>query len=228
MEPGALFEGRDLGQLRGERLVFSGLGFALPPGQALVLVGANGSGKTTLLRLMAGLSRPFAGRLLWGGEALHRDREGHARRTVWLGHLPGLKPTLSPRENLRFEAALGGLAPAAAEAALERLDLLPLADLPWRALSAGQRRRVALARLLLRPAAALWLLDEPATSLDAANEARLWDLCRGHLAAGGRLVVASHGPVPLQGHARLSLDEHAPAPPDADWDASWPAESSMP
>lgn len=214
MEPGdsAPFEGRDLGQLRGERLVFGGLDFALAAGEALVLVGANGSGKTTLLRLMAGLSRPFTGSLAWGGAPIRRDLEAHARRTLWLGHLPGLKPALSARENLRFEAALAGAAPAAAETALERLDLRPLAALPWRVLSAGQRRRVALARLLLRPAA-LWLLDEPATSLDAANEARLWDLCRAHLAGGGRLAVASHGPVPLPGQRRLSLDDFGGLPP---------------
>jgi len=191
-----LFAGAGLAALRGERLVFRGLEFALGAGEALALTGANGSGKTTLLRLMAGLARPFAGRLGWDGGDLWTAPEAHRARLIYLGHLPGLKPALSVAENLAFEAALGGQPPAAVGAALERLALRPLAGLALRRLSAGQRRRAALARLLLRPAP-LWLLDEPATSLDSANEARLWALAAEHLAAGGRLVVATHASIPL-------------------------------
>ncbi len=210
-----IFAGEGLTQLRGERLVFRQLDFTLAAGEALLLVGANGSGKTTLLRTLAGLSRPFAGTLSWDGQPLRADPEAHARRTLYLGHQPGLKPTLSAQENLRFEAALAGAPAAAVESALEALALRRLAALPWRVLSAGQRRRVALARLLLRPVS-LWLLDEPATSLDSANEARLWDLCRDHLARGGRLAVASHAAVPLPGQRTLPLDDYAAFAPPAE------------
>ncbi len=203
------FAARDLAALRGERLLFRGLDFALPAGAALALVGPNGSGKTTLLRLLAGLSRPLAGEVLWDGVDIAGAAEAHRARLRYVGHLPGLKAALTATESLAFEARLLGAGAAAVTAAMTQFALAPLAALPLRVLSAGQRRRVALARLALAPAA-LWLLDEPVTSLDAASEARLWALCGAHLAAGGRLVVATHGAVPLPGLQRLDLADFAP------------------
>ena len=203
------FVARDLAAQRGERLLFRRLGFALPAGGALALTGANGSGKTTLLRLLAGLARPLAGQLLWGEGDIARDGEAHRARLRYVGHLPGVKAALTPRESLAFEARLLGAPAPAVELALATFALEPLAGLPVRVLSAGQRRRVALARLALAPAA-LWLLDEPASGLDAASEARLWQLAEAHRAAGGRLVVATHAALPLAGLASLDIGDFAP------------------
>src|SRR3982750_4393460 len=159
-----MLEARDLACLRGERAVFAGLSFRLDPGGALLL-GANGAGKSTLLRLLAGLLRPEAGLLLWDGTDALADRAAHAARLRYLSHQDALKPALTARENLSFFARLWG---GQVDAALEALDLLPLAELPARVLSSGQKRRLALARLALAPAP-LWLLDEPTVGLDAAS-----------------------------------------------------------
>ncbi len=204
----ALFTGEALTVMRGERLLFKGLNFALGPGQALVLRGTNGSGKTTLLRIMAGLTRALTGHLAWGGQPLEDSRDEHCRRVTIIGHRAGLKEDLSVRENLRFEAGLRCLPASAVTAATQRLDLVRLADLPVRYLSAGQRRRVALTRLALG-GGPLWLLDEPATALDSASEAALWQLCRERLVAGERLVIASHSAVPLAGLLSLSMDRQS-------------------
>ncbi len=204
-----LFTGEGLAVLRGERLLFKGLDFALPAGRALVLRGANGSGKTTLLRIMAGFTRPLAGRITWGGEAVQEQAASHRARVAFIGHRAGLKEALTVRESVRFDAGMRALEGMAAQDAMARLGLEALADLPIRLLSAGQRRRVALTRLALG-GARLWLLDEPATALDAANEDMLWRLCRERLEAGDRAVIASHGAVPLEGSASLEMDRHAP------------------
>jgi heme exporter protein A len=206
---------RNLAAIKGERLLFRGLGFDLPPGGALALTGPNGSGKTTLLRLLAGLARPLAGQVLWNGEAI--AGEALRVRLRYVGHLPGVKAALTPAETLAFEARLLGASTGAVEAALAAFALEPLAALPARVLSAGQRRRLALARLALAPAA-LWLLDEPASGLDAANEARLWDLARRHRAAGGSLVVATHAAVPLEGLAGLDVADFPPPGEEDDGD----------
>src|SRR5262249_19257318 len=147
-------------------LVFAGLSFRLPPGGALVLSGTNGSGKTSLLRLLAGVISPATGRLSWGTMPVQSDLAGHRARLHYVGHQDGIKPDLTPRDTLVFGAALRGRPPrgaaAALQAALAALALEPVADWPCRWLSAGQRRRLALARLFLIPAP-LWLLDEPFT-----------------------------------------------------------------
>ena len=202
-----MLEARDLACLRGERAVFAGVSFRAAPGAALLLTGANGAGKSTLLRLLAGLLRPAAGALLWeGGDAL-ADRAGHARRLRYLPPQDALKPALTARENLLFAARLlgdsgGGGDP---DAALDALGLLPLAELPVRLLSTGQRRRLALARLALAPAAPLWLLDEPTLGLDAASVSRLGGLLARHRARGGAVVAATHLPLPLPGAVELRL-----------------------
>ncbi|TXH31875.1 MAG: heme ABC exporter ATP-binding protein CcmA [Rhodospirillaceae bacterium] len=206
------FEGRELACQRGERLLFHRLDFTLSEGEVLILVGANGSGKSSLLRLAAGLSRPAAGALFWEDRDISRDLEAHHRRVIYLGHADGLKAGLTVRENLKFWCDLDG-ATASLEAALEIFDLTPLADLPARFLSAGQRRRVTLARLALDRSqpAQLWLLDEPTTALDRDGQAVLSSLIERHRAAGGRVMLASHDPLPNIIGQRLRVDDHLAA-----------------
>jgi heme exporter protein A len=164
----------DVAVFRGERLVFRDLSLRVPTGGALVLTGPNGSGKSTLLRLLAGLARPAAGRLLWDGADALADLAGHGRRVVYLGHLDAVKPGLTVVENLRFAAAVSG---RSVTAALAAVGLAELAELPARMLSAGQKRRLALSRLVLS-AAPVWLLDEPTLGLDGASTERFGELLR--------------------------------------------------
>ena len=212
----APFEGRNLDCRRGGRDVFAGLGFALDPGGALLLTGRNGSGKSSLLRLMAGLLRPVAGEILWAGQAIGEEPEAHAARLHYLGHLDAVKPVLSVTENLRFWADLRR-AEARIAAALDHFALSDLADLPGRLLSAGQRRRLALARLLASPAD-LWLLDEPSVGLDHASVVKLAEAIADHRKGGGRVVVATHTALDLPEATSLSLDALAPPPlPEMVW-----------
>lgn len=194
---------RGLACRRGDRLVFADLDFALGAGSLLRLAGPNGSGKSSLLRLAAGLLPPAAGTLEWAGEPAGSS-EGFRRALRFLGHQDAVKPVLSVRENLRAAAGLLGIARPTLAAALERLGLAELADLPVRFLSAGQRRRVALARLALGPAA-LWLLDEPTTNLDSAGTAAFLALLGEHRRAGGMALVATHEPLALEPSATLTL-----------------------
>lgn len=211
----SLFEGRDLDCVRGARRVFSGLSFAVPEGGALLLVGPNGSGKSSLLRLMAGLLRPAAGRITWNGEPIHEDPEAHGGRTHYIGHLDAVKPVLSAAENLAFWAGLRRGGRDRIEDALDRFGLAALADTPGRMLSQGQKRRLALARLLATPAA-IWLMDEPAAGLDDASLARLGEEVARHRAGGGRVVAAMHGSLPIEPAERLALDDF-PAGPVGDY-----------
>ena len=193
-----MLKASDLACIRGGRPVFAGVAFALEPGEALVLRGPNGSGKSSLLRILAGFLAPVAGRLAWQGADIHADPAEHRRRVHYVGHADGVKPVLSVRENLAFAARLAGGRPADIDAALDRLALRPLADLPVRLLSAGQRRRLALARLFAAPRP-LWLLDEPGVGLDAASRARLEAAIEAHRGGGGLAVLATHGDVDPQG-----------------------------
>jgi heme exporter protein A len=207
--------GEDLACRRGERLVFTGLSFRVAAGGALVLRGANGSGKTSLLRLIAGLSRPAAGRLAWGTQPIAADEAAHRARLHYVGERDGVKPALTPREMLRFWAALrGGGDGAPIAAALAAFALDAVADWPCRWLSAGLRRRVALARLVAAPAP-LWLLDEPTTALDDASQQRLEAAFARHRAEGGRVVAATHAPIGLDGAPAMVLDDFAARPGDA-------------
>jgi heme exporter protein A len=192
----------DVAVFRGERLVFRDLSLAVAAGGALVLAGPNGSGKSTLLRLLAGLVRPAAGRILWDGADALSDLAGHGRRIAYLGHQDAVKPGLTVTENLRFAATVSG---RPINAALSALGLLPLADLPARMLSAGQKRRLALSRLLLS-AAPLWLLDEPTLGLDTASIEQIGSLLAAHRAGGGMVVAATHVPLPLPDAAGLRLN----------------------
>jgi heme exporter protein A len=197
----AMLEADSLAAFRGERLVFRDLSFTVPAGGALVLAGPNGSGKSTLLRLLAGLGRAAAGRLLWSGEDALADRTAHAARVTYVGHLDAVKPGLTVTENLRFTARLSG---GHVEAALRQLGLETLAELPARMLSAGQKRRLALARLVLS-ATPIWLLDEPTLGLDVASVDRFGTVLAAHRARGGLIVAATHLPLPLPGSAELRL-----------------------
>jgi heme exporter protein A len=190
---------RDLACLRGDRRLFRRLALELAPGQWLRVLGSNGTGKTSLLRLLAGLGIPDAGEVLWRGQGIRQHREIYARELLYLGHLPALKDDLTPVQNLQFACALAGQ-PASAAAVAEALGQFGLArqsGLPCRVLSAGQRRRAALARLALAQAQTLWVLDEPFTALDVQAVAMLCQVIEGHLARGGMAVLTSHQEVPL-------------------------------
>jgi heme exporter protein A len=191
-----------LAVIRGERLVFRDVGFTLPEGGALILSGRNGAGKSTLLRLLAGLARPEAGRLLWNDADALADRIEHGARVALLGHQDALKPGLTASENLAFAARRSGKPVGPALAAL---DLEELADLPARMLSAGQKRRLALARVSLS-AAPLWLLDEPTLGLDDAAVERLGAMLARHRTAGGMVVAATHVSLPLPRTETLRLN----------------------
>ncbi len=218
----SLFEGRDLLCVRGERRVFEGLSFALAAGGLLVLTGPNGSGKSSLLRIMAGLLRPAQGALFWDGAPVAGDPDAQAARLHYLGHLDAVKPVLSAAENLMFWAALHGGGAAEATRALDGFDLGALAEVPGRMLSAGQKRRVALARLLAAPAE-VWLLDEPTVGLDVASLARLTGAIAAHRAQGGRVVVATHAAPEAPDAEALELGDFAPGPDAAHaaWGAGW-------
>jgi heme exporter protein A len=209
-----VFSGTDLACLRGARLVFAGLSFRLEPGAALLVTGPNGSGKSSLLRLMAGLIRPFAGALAWDGRPVAEDPDGHRRGVAYLGHLDAIKPVLSALDNLLFWAALAEprAAPARAGRALEAMGLGDLADVPGRYLSAGQKRRLALARLLAAPAR-LWLLDEPTVALDRDAVGRLEAAIARHRAGGGMVALATHTAIALPDAAALQLADFAPSEP---------------
>jgi heme exporter protein A len=199
------FSGHDLVCVRGERRVFAGLDFSVGDGGALVLVGANGSGKSSLLRLMAGLLPPAIGYLAWDGVAAEDDPEGHRARVHYVGHHDAVKPVLSVSENLEFWSGLRSAKSATSvEEALAAFGIQRLAGIPGRFLSAGQKRRVNLARILAAPAE-LWLLDEPTTALDKATIAALEDVIARHRADGGMVVVATHSEMNLPGAETLDL-----------------------
>jgi len=192
--------------------VFEALSFALVPGAALVLTGANGSGKSSLLRLMAGLIPPAAGRLAWGGVPVADDPACHRARLHFVGHADALKPVMTAAETVAFWAGMRG--GNSVEAALQHFRLGALAATPCRLLSAGQRRRLALARLVASPAA-LWLLDEPFNGLDQDSAADLVEAIATFRAAGGRVVLSTHAPLALAGAATLALGDYAPRAPYA-------------
>ena len=193
----------DLGCVRGGRQVFSGIGFAVDAGEALLVTGPNGAGKSSLLRLIAGLVGVAGGGIaLDGGDGeLTIGEQAH-----YLGHLDALKSALSVSENLAFWASVLGSGAAKVNAALATVGLDGLARLPAVYLSAGQRRRLSIARLIAiaRP---IWLLDEPTSGLDASGQTMLADLMRAHLAGGGLVLAATHGPIGLDGAKALRLGE---------------------
>ena len=177
---------------RGNRLIFSGVSFVLRPQGILLLRGANGSGKTSLLRTLAGLTPLAAGTLLWDTHPALAERSLHAARLGWLGHQDAIKPALTLSAQIPFPAALA------------QMGLEKLADIPARFLSAGQKRRAAIARMAAMPKP-LWLLDEPTTGLDDASVLRFLELCRAHCAQGGMMIASTHQTLDLPGAQSLTL-----------------------
>lgn len=196
----------DLACSRGERPLFRQLSFSLAPGQWLHVTGDNGAGKTTLLRTVVGLAAPDHGSVTWQGQATHSQRADFHRALCYLGHHAAVKDELTPIENMQASAALDGHAvdDAQARAALKTVGLASHGRLPTRFLSAGQKRRVLLSRLLLRPAA-LWVLDEPFAALDPAAVEWLGRGLSRHLASGGMALLSSHQPVPLPPGGKVAL-----------------------
>jgi heme exporter protein A len=193
-----MLEAQDLAAQRGHARLFSGVTLALPSGRALAVSGPNGSGKTTLLRMLAGLTAPAAGVIRFNGETMRPFHPRLRGAVAFVGHLPALKDELTAEENLASLVALGGTraSPHRPAAALDPVALTGPRALPARVLSQGQRRRIALARLALADKA-LWILDEPATALDAEGSALLARLVGEHVAAGGSVVMATHQPLEL-------------------------------
>ncbi len=194
----------DLECTRGDRKLFSGLGFSLVEGELLHLFGHNGSGKTTLMRTLCGLIQQSAGEVLWNGTPIRKQGEEFTREVIYIGHKNGIKDDLTGVENLCISSTLDGFPVSEEEAwdALERMGLRGHEDLPTRVLSQGQKRRVALARLLVNRAK-LWVLDEPFTALDKAAVEYLQEIIRSHLDRGGMVILTTHQEVRItQGQVR--------------------------
>ncbi|CAN5714231.1 heme ABC exporter ATP-binding protein CcmA [soil metagenome] len=208
-----LLEVTDLACRRGGRAVFERLSFGLRAGEMLALTGRNGSGKTTLLRALALLVRPVAGTILWQGADMQAEPETWRSRLAWLGHLDGLKADLTVGENLLTAQRLRG-APTAGDrlgSALAAFDLTALTNRPVRTLSAGQRRRSALARVM-STAAPLWLLDEPLNALDAPAQGAFRTALQDHLAAGGLAITATHADLGVPGARSIDLGSASSSP----------------
>ncbi|SFF96543.1 cytochrome c biogenesis heme-transporting ATPase CcmA [Neptunomonas qingdaonensis] len=193
---------------RDERTLFDGLAFTLAAGELMQIEGANGSGKTTLLRILSGLSNDFEGEIYWRGELIAKMRDEFLSSMLYFGHQPGVKGMLTPVENLQWYSAIH---PALSEekilAALDAVGLKGYEDVPCHSLSAGQNRRVSLARLYMNTAK-LWILDEPFTAIDKRGVAAKEKWLAGHVAAGGSVILTTHhdltscGPV-----TKINLDQ---------------------
>lgn len=190
---------------RGEHCLFRDLDIDLAPGEVMRIEGRNGSGKTTLLRILCGLVQADDGEILWNGEPISQQRSEFNAELVYVGHLEGLKGELTPLENLAMDASLNIPREGAdASAALAHLGLINRDDIPCRALSAGQKRRVALARLMVTQAK-LWVLDEPLTALDPAGRQVITDLIAEHARNGGMAIFTTHQALQLDGVTQLSV-----------------------
>lgn len=209
---------KDLTLVRGDRCLFTGLGFELNQGELAHLQGHNGSGKTTLLRTLCGLLIPESGEIRWNGENIRHLREDYTKDVLYLGHLNGIKGDLTGIENLRFSAQLDGYPLSEKEAwdILERMGLQGHEDLPVKVLSQGQKRRVALSRLMCNKSL-LWLLDEPFVALDKNAVVQLQTVIQSHLQQGGMVMLTTHQDVTLiTDHAKvLSLSESSEVVTDA-------------
>jgi heme exporter protein A len=203
-------EVHQLACIRDDRTLFSNLAFRIERGQALVLEGRNGSGKTSLLRILCGIRLPDAGSVTWGGTEIGKLGPDYHVHTAYVGHRDGIKLDLTPLENLAMARALGKPNDTTLEGALERVDLYGFEDVLTRNLSAGQQRRLALARLLVTDTV-LWILDEPFTSLDVHGIQVIEELLDRHTAGGGMIAVTSHHAVNLANTAiqRINLSELA-------------------
>ena len=193
--------------VRGDRVLFRDLDFTVDSGEMIHLKGHNGSGKTTLLRALAGLLLPESGRILWNGESIRSLREDYARHLLFLGHHNGIKGDLTAVENLRIAATLDGytLGEERAWQVLGEIGLRGHEDLPTKHLSQGQKRRVALARLLANDAR-IWILDEPFTALDVAAVGLLQTVIARHVADGGLAIITTHQAVDMIGEQTRTIE----------------------
>ncbi|MEI6270156.1 MAG: cytochrome c biogenesis heme-transporting ATPase CcmA [Methylococcaceae bacterium] len=187
-------QGTDLSCIRDDRILFEGLTFELVSGQVLLLEGKNGSGKTSLLRILCGFREPDAGQVLWCGEAI--DDSQYYADMAYVGHLDGVKKELTVLENLKVSLALGQCGQYSIQQALNKVHLTDYDDVQVQALSAGQKRRLSLARLLITKNS-VWILDEPFTSLDKQGIALIETLMSEHCASGGMIVLTSHHDIEL-------------------------------
>lgn len=203
-----MLEVSDVACVRGERTLFSGVSVSLDKGTLLRVAGANGSGKTSLLRIICGLALPAEGEVRWEGRDIRSQREEYGKDLVYIGHLNAVKDDLTALENLAIGAVLSGRAidTDTALAALSELGIAQCAALPARVLSQGQRRRVALARLIASKTAPLWVLDEPFTALDAASMTYMETLISDQLARGGTVLLTTHQEVRITAPLQQRID----------------------
>ncbi len=188
---------RNLSCTREDRTLFSGLNFHLTAGHAIQIEGPNGSGKTTLLRMLCGLRLADEGEIYWNGCDISEERGAFLSNLNYIGHAHGVKGELTPLENLRVSQAMAARSNSLPlDDALEKVGLLGFEDVPSRTLSAGQRRRVALARLLINPAP-LWILDEPFTAIDIQGQKQIENMITQHVLDGGMAILTSHHPLDL-------------------------------
>jgi heme exporter protein A len=203
----ALLQTIDLSCERDDRLLINALNLEIEPGVIYQLEGPNGSGKTTLLRVLCGLSTRYRGEILWGGETMARARADYLSQLLFIGHSAGVKAALTPRENLRWYAALNHADASAIEQALMQVGLRGFEDSPCFNLSAGQQRRVSLARLFLQQAR-LWVLDEPFTAIDKRGVAELEGWIEQHALQGGSVLLTTHHELNIeQAIRKISLGE---------------------
>ncbi len=205
--PTPLLELRALSCERDERCLFAGLHMTVEAGDIVQIAGANGSGKTSLIRLLTGLSQDYQGDILWQGELLSHRRLDYLNHLLYLGHLPGVKKALSPRENLAWFGGMShGHPQIKVDQALSQVGLKGFEDVPCYSLSAGQLRRVALARLYLTPAR-IWILDEPFTAIDKQGAERLEALLSEHAAGGGVVILTTHQALNITGVKQINLSD---------------------
>jgi heme exporter protein A len=205
-----MLEAKNLSCIRDERTLFSALSFRVTPGDIIQVEGPNGAGKTSLLRILAGLARPDSGEVCWHGQNTLRQRERYHQDLLFLGHQPGIKTMLTPFENLQFyQAVRTSPDRQAIWQALEQVGLVGYEDLPVAQLSAGQQRRVALARLWLSDSP-LWILDEPLTAIDKQGVAELISLFEQHAQQGGMVLLTTHQDLAgaTQAVRKISLTEN--------------------
>lgn len=194
---------------RDDRLLFSDINLTVNPGDIVQVEGPNGCGKTTLLRIIATSLTPTLGKLMWGGREVSRHRQEYLGDLLFLGHLPGIKPSLSPEENLQWWRRLNRSEPSLSNKdVLSTIGLCGYEDVPCYTLSAGQQRRAALARLLITQAP-LWVLDEPFTAIDKQGVSQLETLLTNHAKSGGMVIMSTHQDLGIEGVRRFALPENA-------------------